>query len=218
VTAAVELGGMSGFGPVVAEIDEPPFHEEWERRVLALTLAMGATGSWTLDASRFAREDRPLVEYVSLRYYDLWFRALTHLLVENGLVGTHELEAGNSTLPAVAISRRLEAAEVKAALRRGSPVDRPATSTARFAVGDAVITISEERSGHTRLPRYAAGKLGSVTAVHGCHVFPDTNAHGLGEQPQWLYTVEFSGTELFGPHHDQTIVSIDAFEPHLEPA
>jgi nitrile hydratase len=55
--------------------------------------------------------------------------------------------------------------------------------------------------------------------VNGPHVFPDTNAQGLGEQPQWLYTVVFEAAELWGaagPASDR--VSIDAWEPYLEPA
>lgn len=73
--------------------------------------------------------------------------------------------------------------------------------------------------GHTRLPRYARGKVGVVEARHGCHVFPDTNAHGLGEEPQWLYTVRFDGTELWGDDAEAGVtVSIDAWEPYLESA
>ena len=73
--------------------------------------------------------------------------------------------------------------------------------------------------GHTRLPRYARDKEGVVELVHGVHVFPDSNAHGRGENPQWLYTVRFSGRELWGEEADATIVvSIDAWESYLEPA
>ena len=70
---------------------------------------------------------------------------------------------------------------------------------------------------HTRLPRYARGKVGTVELVHGCHVFPDSNAQRLGEDPQWLYTVRFSARELWG-NDDAAAVSIDAFEPYLERA
>ena len=53
---------------------------------------------------------------------------------------------------------------------------------------------------------------------HGAFVFPDTNAHGGGEDPQWLYTVRFDARELWGPQADPTVrVSTDAFEPYLEP-
>ncbi|MGH9121993.1 MAG: SH3-like domain-containing protein, partial [Acidimicrobiales bacterium] len=70
---------------------------------------------------------------------------------------------------------------------------------------------------HTRLPRYVRGRAGVVSAVHGCHAFPDARAHGGGDDPQWLYTVRFPGRELWGPHADPTLtVSIDAFEPYLE--
>ena len=40
--------------------------------------------------------------------------------------------------------------------------------------------------------------LGTIERVHGAHVFADTHAQGLGEQPQWLYTVVFDGQELWG--------------------
>jgi len=69
------------------------------------------------------------------------------------------------------------------------------------------------------LPRYVRGKVGTVVLVHGAHVFPDVNAHGGGEDPQWLYTVRFAGRDLWGPDSDPTVsVSFDAFEPYLEAA
>ena len=51
---------------------------------------------------------------------------------------------------------------------------------------------------HTRLPRYARDKVGTVELVHGCHVFPDSNALRLGEDPQWLYTVRFTRARAVG--------------------
>ncbi len=69
---------------------------------------------------------------------------------------------------------------------------------------------------HTRLPRYARGKTGTVEAVRGCHVFPDTAAIGAGDDPQWLYAVVFPARELWGEAADPAItVSIEAFEPYL---
>ena len=57
------------------------------------------------------------------------------------------------------------------------------------------------------------------SCVHGCHVFPDTNSHGPGENPQWLYTVRFDGRDLWGADGEPTVkVSVDACEPYLEPA
>ena len=72
---------------------------------------------------------------------------------------------------------------------------------------------------HTRLPRYARGRGGVVEAVRGCHVFPDSVTTGRGESPQWLYTVVFDGRQLWGANADPTLtVSVEAFEPYLEPA
>ena len=72
---------------------------------------------------------------------------------------------------------------------------------------------------HTRLPRYARGKVGVVELCHGCHMYPDLVATDHGDNPQWLYTVVFDSRELWGPDADPTLkISIDAFEPDLEKA
>ena len=51
-TSHADLGGLPGFGFVASEPEGDPFHAEWERKALALALAMGATGSWNIDQSR----------------------------------------------------------------------------------------------------------------------------------------------------------------------
>jgi nitrile hydratase len=57
-----------------------------------------------------------------------------------------------------------------------------------------------------------------VERIHGVHVLPDSNAHGRGESPQWLYTVRFTATELWGEDADAGVTSsIDAWECYLEP-
>jgi nitrile hydratase len=95
--------------------------------------------------------------------------------------------------------------------------DRTAARPARFAVGNHVVTRNMHPSGHTRLPRYARGKRGIIERVNGVFVFPDSNAHGRGKDPQWLYTVRFTGTELWGTDADPALaVSIDAWESYLE--
>jgi hypothetical protein len=58
-----------------------------------------------------------------------------------------------------------------------------------------------------------------VVAEHGAWVFPDTHAHGQGEQPAYLYTVAFDGRDLWGPESEAgTVVHLDLFEPYLLPA
>ncbi len=219
MNGAQDMGGVHGFGAVLAESDEPVFHADWERRVFALTLAMGAGGEWNLDASRFARENRPPNEYLDKSYYEIWLAGLEQLLAERGLVAEPELTAGRELERRKPVSRVLAPADVAAALGRGSPTNREAPQPAIFQVGDRVRARNVNPVTHTRLPRYVRGHVGTVIATHGCHVFPDSNAQGRGEDPQWLYTVTFDARELWGPDADPTLaVSVDAFEPYLEPA
>lgn len=215
MTSAADLGGRRGFGPVRPSADEAPFHSEWEGRVFALSVAMGAARAWNIDTSRWAREDRPSAEYLSLSYYELWLVALERLLVESGLVSPAELVAGSATAPGKDVPV-LPASKVGAALRRGGPATRTPTRPARFTVGRRVRASTHRPAGHTRLPGYARGHIGTITAVHGCHVYPDANAAGAGEDPQWLYSVTFDARDLWGPGaRAGDEVTIDAFEPYL---
>ena len=212
-----DLGGSDGYGRVVPEPEGENFHAAWEPRALALTLAMGATGTWNLDQSRSARETLP--DYAALSYYQIWIAALEKLVVAHGLVGPDELAAGRRLRPARPLARVLRAPNVAAALASGVPTERPAQRPPRFAIGDAVRTRSDEIAHHTRLPRYARGRSGRIEHIRGVHVFADPHAHGAGEQPQWLYTVVFTAAELWGRDAQPgTNVSIDAWEPYLLPA
>lgn len=216
MNSARDLGGRPGLGPVVPDIDEPPFHAEWERRVFGLVLAMGATSQWNLDMSRFAREDRPLAEYLSMSYYEIWLAALERLLLERDLVTPTEIAAGAASQPPKDIPILL-APRVDSTLRRGAPTLREPIGSPRFTVGQRVRTIDATPTGHTRLPGYARGRIGTVIVQHGCHVFADSHAAGLGEDPRWLYSVSFSARELWGSDADASVrVTIDAFEPYLE--
>ena len=61
-----DMGGMDGWGPVRPEPNEPPFHEQWEGRVLAMQRAMGYARLWTIDESRASIE---AMKYSFLRLY-----------------------------------------------------------------------------------------------------------------------------------------------------
>lgn len=214
-----DLGGQMGFGPVAPEKDEPIFHAEWEKRALGVTLATGAFGAWNIDESRHARETLPPAEYYSSSYYQIWIKGLEKLLQRHGFVSAADLAAGKAVDGTAQPKRVLKAADVAATLVRGGPCDRPVETLARFKAGDKVRTKNFNPTGHTRLPRYARAKNGVVEAVREGYVFPDTNAHHQGEDPQWLYTVVFEGAEIWGEGADPTLtVSIDAWESYLEPA
>jgi nitrile hydratase subunit beta len=219
MNGAQDLGGMMGFGPIAPEADEPAFHHEWEKRVLALTLAAGACRLWNIDASRHARETLPPADYLAKSYYDIWASGLEKLLVGAGMVAGWELNEGRALVPPRPTPGRLAAADVAGALARGAPYARPAPSPALHQCGERVRTKVVNPVTHTRLPRYARGKTGVIEAVRGCFVFPDSNARGAGEDPHWCYTVRFTGLELWGEGADPRVsVSIDAWEPYLERA
>ncbi len=216
MNGAQDLGGQMGFGPVVPERDEPIFHAEWEKRALALTLCAGAMGHWSIDESRHARESLHPVDYLSSSYYEIWIKGLERLLLRHGFVTAEELKAGQALTPPATPKRVLKADAVPAVLAKGGPTSRDKAGAPRFRPGDLVRTIVAHPSGHTRLPRYARGKTGRIALLHGAHVFPDTNAHGAGENPDWLYTVEFTATELWGRGADpDASMSIDAWESYL---
>lgn len=210
-----DMGGFTGFGPVVPEADEPVWHAPWEGRALALTLAMGMTGQWTIDAARHARERLPALHYWRSSYHAMRHDALELQLVERGLVTAEEVAQGRMSAPPRPVARVATAAMIPAILAAGGPSARTTDRPQGFAPGDGVRARTVTPEGHTRLPRYARGKRGTVVAVHGAHVFPDTNAHEAGEDPHWLYSVRFEAQELWGrPGRDA--VMIDLWEPYLE--
>lgn len=214
-----DLGGAHGFGAIAPEPDEPLFYAAWEKRVLALVLAMGGTGAWNLDMMRHARERTPPAKYLASSYYAIWLKGLQRLLVEEGLATEAELADGVTREPAATLPRKVMREMVPEVLAKGGPTERAAPSPPRFVPGDRVRARVMNPAAHTRLPRYVRGRRGVVAAVHGAHVFPDSNAAGRGEDPQWLYSIAFDAVEVWGPEGrvgDE--IRIDLWEPYLERA
>jgi nitrile hydratase subunit beta len=216
---AHDMGGVPWSGPVRPEPNEPVFHAEWERRAFAITLAMATPGGWNIDMARFARENRSPQDYLNKSYYEIWFAGLERLMLEHGLIASDEIAAGKPLHPARPVAKTLTPDGVAAMLHRGGPTERAASSSALFATGDRVRAKTIHPATHTRLPQYVRGHAGVIERVLGCHVFPDSNASGRGENPQWLYTVSFAGRQLWGEASDPNLqVSVDAWEPYLERA
>src|SRR6185295_2431891 len=121
-----------------------------------------------------------------------------------------EIVAGRMLDPPGPVARVLKADGVAQALAFGAPTQRTLTRAAHFTIGDRVRTRRGHVLHHTRLLQYASGKVGRIDRVHDVHVFPDTHAQGLGEQPQWLYTAAFEERELWGDESPTRLtVSID---------
>jgi nitrile hydratase len=209
-----DMGGFTRFGPIAPEADEPVFHADWERRAFALVLAMGATGSWNIDMSRAARESLSASDYWTSSYYRIWIEGLIRLLKEYRLVADEEVGDGRMRSAAKPV-KVLKGAEVAAVLAKGGPANRPCERAQRFRVGDRVRARNINPATHTRLPRYVRGRAGEIVRVHGTHVFPDSSAQNRGEDPQWLYGVEFSAMELWGKDNPDK-VCLDLWEPYLE--
>jgi nitrile hydratase subunit beta len=214
-----DMGGLDGFGKVEPEPNEPVFHAPWEGRVLAMQRAMGFAGGWNTDMSRFAQERLPPAVYLAISYYKRWALAMEANVVERGLADVDEIEAGHALRAGKPLKRKLTPQVIANGFQRGS-FARDTNRPALFKTGDRVRTRNIHPKTHTRLPRYVRGHVGEVVLVHGCHVFPDAVALAMdNENPQWLYTVRFDGCELWGAEADPTIkISVDAFEPYLEPA
>ena len=134
-----DLGGTHGHGPVKPEPNEPVFHDEWEKRAFALTLAMGRPGGWNIDMSRFARENRPPGEYLSMSYYQIWLAGLVTLLKERELVTENEISAGHAVAPPKPLKRILSPGDVAKVLYRGGPTERPTNTSAAFKTGDVLV-------------------------------------------------------------------------------
>lgn len=209
-----DMGGMHGFGPVVVEADEPVFHAAWEKRVLGMVYQALGVGRVSIDAFRHGIERLEPVTYLTAGYYGRWLAALERVLIEAGVLGEGNVEARLAGAPvAMPPSAPIPSRAVQAGYVR------ELATPPRFAVGDAVRARVASPSGHTRLPRYVAGRRGQVHRLQPACVFPDSNARGAGEDPQHLYNVRFEAAELWGADAEAgTALHIDLFEPYLETA
>lgn len=86
-----DVGGLTGFAPVVPEQDEPPFHADWEAHVFAINSALIKRGVYTLDEFRDAVERIPPGRYLASSYYEKWFSAIANLLVAKGVLAQEEI-------------------------------------------------------------------------------------------------------------------------------
>lgn len=213
-----DMGGMHGMGPVVHEKDEPVFHEEWEGRVYALTLLIRAGGGrWNIDAGRYEIERIPPAEYLRMSYYERWAVRLAIQVVKMGLVTQAEIDSGAPAAGSAKATPQLTVASVPAMVTRRVSTRREVRVRATFKSGQRVRARNIHPTGHTRLPRYARGKLGTVAEDRGVYVFPDTNAEFLGEKPQHLYSVRFTARELWGERASpRDSVYLDLWDDHLE--
>lgn len=221
-----DLGGVHGLGRVQREEHEPVFHAPWEKTVYGLLFGTVRTGLINIDAYRHGIERMPPVRYLASRYYEHTLYSIERNLVELGVIAEDELEARTQRFKQDPAARppRTENPELtervrQIILRGRASTEVPIEARPRFKPGDHVVTRNLRTKGHTRLPRYARGKHGVIARTHGAFIFPDTNAHGRGKNPQYVYSVRFAGRELWGDESDPHVfVHLDLWESYLEPA
>ncbi|MGD9527628.1 nitrile hydratase subunit beta [Pseudonocardia sp.] len=216
-----DIGGTDGWGAAaVPRAEEPVFAEPWEGRAFALTLlTMGRVSGQNLDAFRRALGELDEAAYFDDGYYGRWLNAAENMLVESGILAPGAVDVrvrrnqGEDVedLPAPEPSKPDYAATAAGSLRQVE--DPPA-----FAVGDSVRAKDVPPVRHTKLPRYASGKLGTVEAVQPAHLLPDTHSVFEGENAQHVYTVQFDSHELFGDDAEDFILTVELFESYLEKA
>ena len=208
-----DMGGMQDMGSIRYEKNEPVFHEPWEARSFALTEAVD-----TPPGFRYQLELIPPAEYLRMSYYERWITGLVELMVKHGIVTRAEVEGGKP-VPGAPKGQVLTAAEVPAMVAKGFPASRDVPVAPHFQTGQQVRARNMHPIGHTRLPRYARGKTGTIERDYGVFVFPDTSAHGLGEKPQHVYSVRFAARELWGEQaSSRDSVYLDLWDDYLEPA
>jgi len=207
-----DMGGMQDMGPLHYEKNEPVFHSEWERRVFAMVWATD-----TPPGGRYQIEIIPPAEYLRMSYYEKWLTAFIGLMLKHGMITPTELETGKP-VPGTHRGTLMTAAQVPAELVKAEPAIRNLPIAPRFRPGQRVRARNINPVSHTRLPRYARGKLGTIETDYGVANFEDAVYQQLGDKPQHVYSVRFAARELWGDQASrQDSVYIDMWEDYLEP-
>lgn len=218
-----DLGGTDGLGPVVVPVTEPVFENEWEKAAFAMFSMSFRAGFFGVDQFRYGIEQMHPADYLSSPYYEHWVHSVEHFGVAKGVLDPDELdrrtqyylENPDAPLPERADPDLL--AFVDGVVKAGASAKRDSDKTAKFAVGDQVTVMSDSPAGHTRRARYIRGRTGVITIAHGTFIYPDTAGNGAGEDPQHVYTVQFTAQELWGDKtaEPNSSVTFDVWEPYI---
>jgi nitrile hydratase beta subunit len=218
VDGIADMGGTQGWGHAQPpRPDEPVFPEPWHGRAFGLTLLSNRLAGGNVDSFRHALERLDRDAYLDDGYFGRWLNGAELMLTENALLAPEAVDARARALR----GERVEEPPTPEPSHRRVPSDaqgsiRKVAAAPAFAVGSLVRARDISPAGHTRLPRYVRGHTGVVTLVEPAFVFPDTNAHFEGEDPQYVYTVAFDSRELWGADAEPFTLTIEMFESYLE--
>ena len=212
---AHDLGGKQGYGPVLREDDEPPFHEPWEGRVHGINLSSDVG-----PAFRYSIERMGAVEYLTTSYYEHWLSSMELNGVESGVFTRRELDDAAARIAAGGdVPERFDPEAVAAARLRITAHDEPAFEAppARFAPGDSVTVARRSPPGHCRCPAYLRGAPGVIEPVLAPRPIHDIyETEGGREVPQAWYTVAFRSSDLWDDPGEEHVVLVDLWETHFE--
>lgn len=224
-----DTGGMTGYGDVPYQQDEPYFHYEWEGRALSILTWMHLKGISWWDKSRFYRESMGNENYVNeirLSYYTHWLSAAERLLVAEKIITEQERQHRvHEILEGRYVDRKptveFDPAQIEKAIEdmhtpHSLVLDGPDPS---YVEGDRVLVKNMNPLGHTRCPKYVRNRVGEIAMSHGPQIYPESSSAGKGADPKPLYTVAFKSTDLWGADGRQNdTMYVDLWEPYLTPA
>jgi nitrile hydratase subunit beta len=217
-----DMGGMQDMGPIDYDPHEPVFDETWEGRVWALMRATAAFGPARRKNFRYELEILPPADYLRMSYYERLFTTLIDRLLGGKAITQTELDSGHPDAGSARATPRLTPAVVDAQLARRTSLRRDDVHVKpRFRTGQRVRARNINPAGHTRLPRYVRGRLGTIVRDHGVFNLQDTDPEGypLGDNPQHVYTVRFSARDLWGDQASaRDSVFADLWDGYLEHA
>jgi nitrile hydratase len=216
-----DMGGMHGFGAIEREAHEPVFHHDWEGRVFAMRVV---TPVPIPGGARSNIEVMEPLRYLRSSYYEKWLHARVKGLIDSGVLTAEELQAREALYrdrPDTPVPRREDPERVQAVLanlRTHRSPRRDVDAQPQFGLGDAVRVRNLHPPGHTRLPRYVRGKRGVVVRFYGFQDVQDAQPPGVVIEPQAVYAVRFTASELWGDAAQvNSTVCIDMWESYLEP-
>ncbi|MER5171127.1 nitrile hydratase subunit beta [Thioclava sp. GXIMD2076] len=215
-----DLGGMHGMGPIVLDVNEPKFAEDWEARTCGFHLLTLMTGIAVADEARHSMERIPALHWLASPYYEHWLDGTATYFLEKGIATSEELATGKAQAPLPEWAAKLKALtpeETAKMFTTNHPVTGEAETEPKFAVGDKAMTLNINPKTHTRLPRYTRGKPCTIVAYRGACFYADARSVGDYGAVDHTYTVRFEGADLWGRDAGaKDAVYIDLYEQYLE--
>lgn len=213
-----DLGGRQGFGAIDVHEKEEVFHEPWEGRVRGIVMAISAPPDWSLDWFRHCRELIDPVDYLTRPYFDQWLQTYAAMMVNSGVATVQELANGKMKTGVSGLRPPMPPEAVETAQKSNKRADREIADAPVFSVGDAVRAKAHGAPGHTRLPAYVRGRMGTIAVSHGGFVLPDAKAHGE-DRAEPLYTVGFDASALWPEAKGRRDrIHLNLWESYLDPA